>query len=78
MQVGISTQWLRGRERAGKLRHLLAQMHVGLAAHLPLLARHPGGEPGFVIGLLQSSRISAVQIDKVDVVERGGLGLSWR
>jgi len=61
--------------RAGKRRHLLAQMHACLVAHLPLLARHPGGEPGFVIGFLQSSRISVVQIDKIDVVERGGFGL---
>ncbi len=71
MQVGTSTQWLRADSELVNGGNLLAQMHAGLVAHLPLLARHPDGKPGFVIGLLQSSRISTVQIDKIDVVEGG-------
>ncbi|MNE87721.1 hypothetical protein D3C80_1849550 [compost metagenome] len=64
-----------GRQRADKGGHLLPHMHAGLVAHLPALSRQSGRQPGLVIGLRQPLGITGIQIDEVDVVEGGRLGL---
>ncbi|MNV73424.1 hypothetical protein D3C71_1665720 [compost metagenome] len=61
-------------QRAGKGRHSLAHMHARLVAHLPMLARHPDSEPGFVLPFVRTFRVAWIQIDEIYVVEGSGLG----
>ncbi|MNT52205.1 hypothetical protein D3C72_1892170 [compost metagenome] len=58
-------------QRAGKGGHLLAVMHARLIAHLPALPWQPRRQPGLVRRLGQPVGIPLIQIDEVDVVERG-------